>query len=140
MKRKVFGTAFAFVPFFSLGSMPTLAAVCNNVSFYAQNTDPGNDLRITRVEYKDNSSGNPSATHTEDIPAIICVKGNQCVSTPQNLGSVFEPRENHDLYDIKYYYAYRKGTGWGTPTWSSPATPYDMRCTDGRSYGPYNIP
>jgi hypothetical protein len=77
-------------------SNPGMAAVCNNVLFYANNTK-GIDIRIDKVQYRDQNSGNSSATFTESIPDFTCVQHSSCVaSVPQNLGSSFVPRENHN--------------------------------------------
>jgi hypothetical protein len=116
---------------------PAMADVCNNVTFFAHNPDPTDDIRIYRVRYHDLNSGNPNTFHTENVDNITCVHGNTCATDPQDLGGVGSPRENHDLTDIEFEFAFRQsdGTGWGARNWSSPNTPTDLNCTDNRNYG-----
>jgi len=120
-------------------TMPTLADVCKNVTFRAHNTT-GTDMKIYSVRYRDYSSGNTEALQEEYLPAINCAHGSDCFSDPQNLGSAFEPRENHNLANFSFKYAYWTTTGWGPKKWSSERYNSNMTCTNGRTYGTFNVP
>ena len=115
---------------------PTMADVCNNVSFYAYNPN-NDDIRIYRVRYRDLNSGDPNAFHTENVGDITCVRKSTCVTDPQDLGGLGSPREHHDLTDIEFEHAHKQadGTGWGSANWSSANTPSILECTDNRNYG-----
>jgi hypothetical protein len=125
---------------------PAMADVCNNVSFYAHNTN-NDDIRIYRVRYHDRNSGNASAWVTENVGDFTCVRKSTCVTDPQDLGGFGSPREHHNLTDIEFEYAHKQndGTGWDPALWSSPNTPTDRYCTDNRNYGddpanPFDVP
>jgi hypothetical protein len=125
---------------------PGMAAVCNDITFYAHNTQ-GIDIRIDAVLYRDQNNNNPSAQFTENIPAFTCVQHSSCAGAPQNLGSAIEPKANHNLTDFQYQYAEwdKSKNSWGEKKKSKPHTPTIKVCTDHRHYGddpanPFNVP
>jgi hypothetical protein len=120
-------------------AMPGRAAVCNNVVFTFTNTTDG-PLLITKVGYRDLDAANPSKRWVENVKDVACPSQWTCKTEPQDLGSLTRPRENHELTDIQFLHSHEDEFGdWMDPVWSTKNVPFDMTCTDGRTYGPYDI-
>ena len=122
-----------------VATAPSMAAVCNDVTFRNHNTNAV-DMKIYKVRFKDRNAGNPNAWHTEDLRDYTCAAGSDCVSMrAEDLGS----RENHNLYSFQFKYAHRSGSGWGSKSWSSSSTDPDELCEDDREYpdiGAFDLP
>jgi len=120
----------------SLGATtPTLAAQCNDVIFSLRNM-MGFDVEINRVRYRDLDAANAATRWVENVPNETCNIGQTCALDPQNLGSVTRPRRNHELTEIQFEYR-RLGGNWA---WSTPmGIPSNMTCTNGRTYGAFEI-
>jgi hypothetical protein len=139
MNSRILPAAITLGLALAVAAAPGRAAVCNNVVFKFTNTT---DLPIlvTRVGYRDLNSSNPGDQVTENVKDVKCPAGWTCETAPQNLGSAFKPRENHNLTDIRYEHSHEDEFGdWKDPVWSSKNTPADMVCTDNRSYGPFDV-
>jgi hypothetical protein len=117
---------------------PTLADVCKNVTFRAHNSSD-TDMRIYSVQYHDYNSGDTSHWYTEDLPTTNCARESDCFTNPQNLGSAFNPRLNHDLANFEFWFAKKTATGWGSPKWSDPHYNSDATCINNRTYGTYHL-
>jgi hypothetical protein len=115
------------------------ADVCNNVVFSFTNvTDL--PILITRVGYRDLNSGSPDKRIIEQVKDVPCPKQSTCHTTPQDLGGLGKPRENHNLTDIQYEHSHQDEFGdWKDPVWSSKNVPFDELCIDDRTYGPYDV-
>lgn len=115
------------------------AAVCNDVVFALTNTS-GGPILISRVDYRDLDSSNTSTRWTENVPDLSCPSGHTCYLAAQNLGGITHPRENHELTEIRFEHAHLDEFGsWKAPIWSTKNIPVDMTCTDGRTYGAYDV-
>jgi hypothetical protein len=118
---------------------PTLAAVCNNVTFSLTNQSDG-PILVTEVRYRDLDSGNPGQFRVENVRDFSCPSEWTCATDEQDLGSVTRPRENHELTDIQFHHSHQDAFGiWQPAVWSSSNVPADMTCTDGRNYGHYDV-
>lgn len=121
------------------GASPGQAAVCNNVTFMFTNNTDG-PLLIQKVGYRDLDSGNTGKRWTEDFKDVACPAHQTCSAKPQDLGSIARPRENHELTDIQFWHSHEDEFGdWLPAVWSSKNVPFDMTCTDGRTYGPFDV-
>jgi hypothetical protein len=115
------------------------AAICNNVVFSFTNISSG-PILVSRVDYRDLNSSDPNRRWVENVSDFSCPAGQPCETAPQDLGGTTRPRENHDLTSIRFEHAHQDEFGnWRDPVWSSSNTPADMTCTDGRTYGRYNV-
>jgi hypothetical protein len=115
------------------------AAICNNVVFSFTNISSG-PILVSRVDYRDLNSSDPNRRWVENVSDFSCPTLQTCFTTPQDLGGTTRPRENHDLTSIRFEHAHQDEFGnWRDPVWSSSNTPVDMTCTDGRTYGAYNV-
>lgn len=120
-------------------TLPAGAAVCNNVTFTLTNTS-GGPIMVYEVGYRDLNSSKPSKRITENVSPFSCPSTYTCTSAPQDLGSIVKPRENHDLTDIQFLHSHQDIYGnWLPAVWSTKNTPFSMKCTDGRDYGPYDV-
>ena len=131
-------TAVALVV--AIGSTtPTLAAVCENVTFSFTNRSEG-PIQVTGVGYRDLNSGDPNRRRVENVPNLPCASGDTCETDGDDLGSITRPRENHDLTDVQFRFRQQDRLGaWQADEWSDENVPADLRCTDRRNYGPYDI-
>ena len=120
--------------------LPAGAAVCTQVTFALDNVTDG-PILITQVGYRDLNSSNPSQRITEGLPGnMVCPAHTTCWLPPQDLGSITSPRRNHNLTDIQYRHSHEDKFGdWMTAVWSSKNTPDTKKCTNGRTYGPYDV-
>jgi hypothetical protein len=122
-----------------VATTPTLAAVCNNVTFSLTNESDG-PILVTQVRYRDLDSGNPNQFRVENIRDFSCPSGWTCTSDEQDLGSVTRPRENHELTDIQFLHSHEDAFGnWTAAVWSTRNVPANPTCTDGRNYGAYDV-
>src|SRR5262245_38442912 len=65
---------------FALGATtPTLAAVCNNVTFSLTNESDG-PILVTQVRYRDLDSGDPSRRWVENVRDFSCPSGWTCAT------------------------------------------------------------
>jgi hypothetical protein len=123
-----------------LGSTtPTLAAVCNNVTFSLINGTDG-PIEVRRVGYRDLDSGEPGTRREENVPNFACPSGDTCTTTRQDLGSITRPRENHELTDIQFEHSHLDEFGdWGDPHWGASYVPdtTTTTCIDDHNYGPF---
>lgn len=139
MNTRILATAIALGCSLAAATSSTQAAVCNNVFFSFKNTT---DLPIlvTRVSYRDLNSSDPSNVIIENVPDKACPANRSCSTSGQDLGGLGKPRENHNLTDIKFEHSHEDEFGdWKSPVWSNANVPWDMLCTDGRTYGPYDV-
>jgi hypothetical protein len=139
MTTRLVPAALALGLVLSAAAMPGRAAVCNNVVFQFTNTTSG-PLLLQKVGYRDLDSGDPNKRWIEDFKDVKCPAGDTCSTAPQDLGSITRPRENHELTDIQVLHSHEDEFGdWMTAVWSSKNVPANMTCTDGRTYGPYDV-
>ena len=131
-------TAVALVV--AIGSTtPTLAAVCNNVTFSLTNRSPG-AITVTQVRYRDLNSGDPSQMRVENIRDFPCASNDTCTSNGDDLGSITRPRQNHNLTDIQFRFQRLDNLGaWQDADWGDEYVPATLTCTDDRNYGPYEV-
>jgi hypothetical protein len=118
---------------------PTLAAVCNNVTFSLTNVSDG-PILVTQVRYRDLDSGDPNQFRVENVRDFSCPSDQTCATEEQDLGSVTRPRENHELTDIQFLHSHEDEFGdWLPAVWSTRNVPVDKTCTDDRNYGAYDV-
>jgi hypothetical protein len=139
MTSRILPAAIALGLALCAAAMPSQAAVCNNVVFSLTNKSEG-PILITRIGYRDLNSSDPSARITENVKDFACPAGAPCETKPQDLGGLTKPRQNHNLTDIQFEHSHEDEFGdWKEPVWSSKNVPVDMLCTDGRTYGRYDV-
>ena len=139
MNTRILASAIALGLAMAAATSSSQAAVCNNVFFTFKNTTEL-PILVTRVAYRDLNSSNPDAFVTENVKDVACPAGKSCSTASQDLGGLGKPRENHNLTDIKFEHSHEDEFGdWKTPVWSNTNVPWDMLCTDGRTYGPYDV-
>jgi hypothetical protein len=118
---------------------PSLAAVCNNVSFSMINTSDG-PIKILKVRYRDLDSSDTSKRWEQNVTDRECPAGWECTTSEEDLGSITRPRENHELTDIQFSHQHQDIFGnWKAAIWSAADVPDTMTCTDNRNYGPYEV-
>ena len=139
MNTRILPVAITFGLALVAAASSSQAAVCNNVVFSFTNvTDL--PILVTRVGYRDLNSSDPGTRVIEQVKDVPCPKQTTCHTAPQNLGGVTKPRENHNLTDIQFEHSHEDEFGdWKDPVWGSKNVPFDMLCTDNRTYGPYDL-
>lgn len=123
---------------FAAIALPSSAAVCQNVTFSFTNSHfSGGKIKVKKVKYFDRVS---NKTRTENVADRECSLGNTCATDGDDLGSLTQPVQGHDLTDIQFYFSYKEADGdWSDAVWGSKKLPSDEECRNDRNYGAFTI-
>ena len=123
---------------FAAIALPAAATPCYNVTFSFLNAHAtGQRIQVKKVKYFDRIS---NKTRTEDVEDRECAFGKVCTTDGDDLGSLTEPVQGHDLTDIQFFLSFKEADGdWSDAVWGSKKQPTDEQCRNDRNYGHFTI-
>ena len=110
------------------------AAVCKNVKFSFRNDSP-DAIRVEKIVYWDDSD---SKWRTEGVKHVECSPGDPCSTSGDDLGTVFDGVQLHQVTEIHYYHRHLIGSNWGSLKYAT-YYPTDPECSNNRTYGRASI-